>query len=481
MPECRTAPLTFRYMPPSLALILWLVLLVTLFCFDPAKDRGTSPALWVPLIWMFFLGTRLPSQWLGGPMGTVEQALEDGDPLNRSISFGLILLAIGILASRSFKWGSFFARNAALSAFLLFALVSVLWSDYSFVAFKRWFRDLGNYAVILVALSDPRPLEAVRTLLRRLCYLIIPLSVLIIKYYLNIGRVYETWTGNAQIVGPTTSKNMLGVACLISGLFFFWDTMARWSDRKQQRTRRILLVNIAFIGMTLWVMNMAKSTTSNVCLVLGCLVIAAAHSKLFQRHPNFLKVLVPASFCLYLILSLGLGMSGSMAAAVGKDATLTDRTKIWATLFRMDTDPLLGAGYESFWMGPRLHSFWRTSGLQGINEAHNGYLEVYINLGLIGLVLFSIFLISSYLSIWRSLKPFSGLASLALALWTIMLFYSVSEAGFRSGLMWVTFLLGAIAVPGRALARVPTLSAFENTGAHQHIPGYSFETKGHWS
>jgi len=92
----------------------------------------------------------------------------------------------------------------------------------SLVSFKRWFRDLGNYIVILVVLSDPRPLEAVHTLLRRLCYLLIPLSILLIKYYSYLGRAYSEWTGAAEYIGAMTSKNMLGVVCLISGIFFFW-------------------------------------------------------------------------------------------------------------------------------------------------------------------------------------------------------------------------------------------------------------------
>ena len=95
-------------MPPSLALLLWLVLLLGLLCFDPAKVPSTSPALWVPVIWMFILGSRLPSQWLGGQVGQAAQALEEGNPLDRTISSALILLAIGILISRSFKWGDFF-------------------------------------------------------------------------------------------------------------------------------------------------------------------------------------------------------------------------------------------------------------------------------------------------------------------------------------------------------------------------------------
>ncbi len=150
-------------MPPSLALLLWLVLLLALFRFDPAKDPKASAVLWVPVIWMFIVGSRLPSQWLGGQVGGAAQALEEGNPLDRSIYFALILLAIGILMSRSFNWGGFFARNVALMAFLFFALLSVMWSDFPFITFKRWFRDLGNYLVILVAVvRSSVPLEAVR-------------------------------------------------------------------------------------------------------------------------------------------------------------------------------------------------------------------------------------------------------------------------------------------------------------------------------
>lgn len=465
-------------MPPSLALFLWLILLAALFRFDPAKDAKISLALWVPVIWMFILGSRLPSQWLGGQMGQAAQALEDGNPLDRTISSALILLAIGILMSRSFKWSGFFARNLALTAFLFFALVSVCWSDFPMVALKRWIRDLGNYLVILVVLSDPHPLEAVRAVLRRLCYLLIPLSIVLVKYYPEIGRHYDFWTGVASYAGATTSKNMLGVGCLISGLFFFWDTVTRWPERKERRTRRIILVNVAFIAMTLWLLNLSNSSTSSVCLVLGCLVIAAVHSRAFRRHPSSLKVLIPAFICLYMVLTFGFNINAELAGSVGRDPTLHDRTKIWATLLGMHTNPLVGTGYESFWLGRRLEWFWETSGLGHLNEAHNGYIEVYLNLGLIGLCLLGGFLITSYRTICRRLRPLSSLASLTLALWTILLFYNVTEAAFKSQLMWVAFLLGAIVVPQCATGRVHGVAAFSNACDTQRVSTFPLEMTG---
>ncbi len=434
-------------MPPTLALLLWLILLLALMCFDPARVSDSSASLWVPVIWIFFVASKLPSQWLGGTQGTVASALEEGNPLDRSIDLVLIVLAIAILISRSLNWGNFFARNAALMAFIGFGLLSVLWSDFAFVASKRWFRDLGNYLVILVVLSDPRPLEAVRTLLRRLCYLLIPLSILLIKYYSYIAIQYDVWTGVPEYMGVATSKNMLGVLCLISGLFFFWDTTTRWSDRKEGRTKRILLVNAGFMGMTLWLLNLSSSATSCVCLVIGCLVLMTARSRWFKRHPRFLKVMIPSGICLYLILSFGLGMdiNAGLAASVGRDPTLTGRTNIWNAVLSTHTNPVVGTGYESFWLGPRLEQVWQLAG--HVNEAHNGYLEVYLDLGLIGVFLLCGFLIASYRTICKRLTSAHSFGSLTLALWTVLPFYNVTESAFQGQLMWVIFLLGAIVVP----------------------------------
>jgi exopolysaccharide production protein ExoQ len=296
--------------------------------------------------------------------------------------------------------------------------------------------------------------EAIRSLLRRLGYLLIPLSVLLVKYYPFISRRYDYWTGVPEYVGATTSKNMLGVLCLVSGLFFFWDTVTRWSDRKERRTRWIMLVNVALIYWTLWLLFMCNSATSRLCLMLGCLVIVAAHRKTAKHRPALLlKVLIPVGICVYLVLSFvfGIDINAEIAQAVGRDPTLTGRTVIWNAVLRTHTNPLFGAGYESFWLGPRLLRVWALAG--GVNEAHNGYLEVYLNLGIVGLFLLVAFLISSYRTICRRLDTFSILGSLTLALWTILPFYNVTESAFKGQLMFIIFLLGAIVVPAAPSVR----------------------------
>src|SRR5262249_15625972 len=128
---------------------------------------------------------------------------------------------------------------------------------------------------------------------------------------------------------------------------------------------------------------------------------------------------------------------------------LTDRTHIWSVLLGMDTNPLFGTGYESFWLGSRLDVVFQKAG-EHINEAHNGYLEVYLNLGAIGLLLLVAFLITAYVNICKQdVSSRTNFASLTLALWAVAVMYNITEASFKHGLMWLSLLLGAISLAPR--------------------------------
>jgi exopolysaccharide production protein ExoQ len=427
-------------MSPSTALLLWLIFLTALLWFDPAKSEEISLALWVPVTEFFIIGSRLPSAWLGVQGGSAAQAAQDGNGLDRAVYLALIFLALAILASRSFKWGEFVSHNLTLCAFLLLALISMAWSDYPFVAFKRWFRDAGQYLMALVVLSDPKPLEAIRTLFRRLCFLLIPLSIVMSKYFPELAKEYDVWTGQGYFVGATTSKNMLGLLCLVSGIFFLWDTAVRWPSRKDKRTKLIIGINVSFFAMTLWLLNIADSATSRICLAIGSVVLVASQIGTFKRHPKLLLVPIPIVFLLYLFLTfaLGIDLNAAVAVMVGRDPTLTGRTDIWDAVLSLHTNPILGTGYESFWLGPRLQQIWAMVG--GINEAHNGYLQTYLNLGFVGVGCLVAYLAASYATVSRRLMRSSVLGSLGLTIWTVLLFYNVTEAAMPTGLLWMALL-----------------------------------------
>jgi O-antigen ligase len=442
-------------MPPYLALAIWFVLLIWFLWFDPARERGISAALWIPLAWIFIASSRLPSQWLGWSGSTdLASAYEEGNPFDRSVYLLLIFAAVGILLHRPIKWGAFLSRNLAIVSFIAYALLSCLWSDFPFVTFKKWFRDLGVYLVIAVVLSDPDPAKAIRVLLRRLCYMVIPLSIVLVKYFPEMARQYDWWTGVVYYVGVTTSKNMLGVACLVSGLYFLWDTASNWQYRKQARTKQIIRVNVAFFLMTLWLLDISDSKTSSLCLAVGCIVVLTAHNSLAKRKPVLLQAGIPSVLTIYLFLELVLEIDirSEIAVALGRDPSLTGRAHIWEVVLGLVTNPVLGAGYETFWIGPRLLEIWRQTG-NGLNHSHNGYLEVYLNLGIIGLALLGWVLASSYRTVCKRLSTASELGSLSLALWTILLLYNVTEAAFKIQLIYVIFLVTAIVVPAKDIRR----------------------------
>ena len=290
-------------MPPSVALSVWFILLLGLLRFDPAKLPETSPALWIPVLYLLIVGSRLPSQWLGVQIYIAAQAVEEGNVLDRFVYSSLMLLAFGILASRAFRFSDFVRQNPLLVSFLLLGLMSTAWSDFPFVSFKRWIRDSGQYLLVLVVLADARPLEAVQTVLRRVCYVLIPLSIVLYKYFPELGMQYDTWSGAAMYVGVTTSKNMLGALCLVGGLFFSWDTFQRWPNRSERVAKRVIMVNAAFIAMTLWLLYLANSATSRLCLALGVAVLGVAHSRLGRRRSSVITG--TDSDCSWLVLLAG--------------------------------------------------------------------------------------------------------------------------------------------------------------------------------
>jgi hypothetical protein len=431
-----------------LALILWFVLLVGLFWFDPAKEPEVSAALWVPLVFMFFMASRQPAQWLDWGVidaATVKNAVEAGNPIDRTVSSVLFLLGIAILLSRSLRWGTLLQKNWALAAYLLYTLMSVVWSDYQFPAFRKWVRDLGNLIMVLVVISDSHPVEALSTLIRRVGYLLIPLSVILIKYFPDLAWQFDPWTGGATYCGAATSKNMLGILCLVCGIYYFWDTVVRWPQRKDRVQKRVIRVNAVLSYLTWWLLITCNSATSMACLVIAYVVILAAHSRAIQYRPRILGAAVPVVFLTYVLLFFGLGMSETFAGAVGR-TSLSGRPEIWQLVLSQRTNPLLGTGYESFWLGPRLESIWSKGWF--INSAHNGYLEVYLNLGFVGVFLVLLFMAAVYRNACRKLRPFSSTGSFSLAIWSAFAFHNTTEADFRSGVMWVVFVLTGLAVSG---------------------------------
>jgi O-antigen ligase len=295
----------------------------------------------------------------------------------------------------------------------------------------------------LVVLTEAEPLEALRTFLRRLYYALLPLSILLIKYFRSEAVHYGIFNGLPEYVGAATSKNTLGAVCMLSGIFFFWDFLVRFPERRERRTKRILVLDVVFIWMSVYLLRVSSSATSLTCFILGCLLIFFSKRWINER-PSFLKAAIPIALCVYVILGYGFGMNDWVATILGRDPTLTGRTNIWNVVLSMGTNPLVGTGYDSFWLGPRLLQIWSLAG--GVNQAHNGYLELYLNLGFIGVFILIGLLLSAYRTIAKRLTDVPIIAPFAMTMWTITLFYNMTEAAFKPYFLCLTLLLGLFAM-----------------------------------
>jgi len=433
-------------MPPKIALLLCIIFILYLFKLDFKLKSDVSHALWIPLIWLMISGSRLPSQWLNlnANVGQATVYMQ-GNPFDRVIFSILIVAGLFILSRRKINWSLILHSNRWIFLLFLYFGISILWSDFPFVSFKRWIKGIGVLIMILIVLTDPEPVEAIKTLIRRCAYVLIPLSIVFIKYYPDLGRAYDPWTGIPYYQGVTTSKNMLGQLCLVLGFFLFWSMLTMWRKRDLSFDKKEMFINLLFFAMILWVLNKANSATSLMCLIVGISFLIVIKIPLIRKNVDSIGIYLLIAVIAYWILESTFGITRLIIESLGRNITLTDRTYIWKELLGMGTNPLIGVGYESFWLGDRLTRIWAD---RSINEAHNGYLEVYLNLGLIGLFLFLMVIVVAYRISKRELILDFDYGRFKMGLLVVSLFYNITEAGFRGlSLIWFSFLLIAIDCP----------------------------------
>ena len=435
-------------MPPPLALYLSLGFTCWLFYRYREREAGVSTALWIPLAWLFILSSRAVSVWMGAGQ-TADQQL-DGSPLDSLVVLALIVAGATVLSRRRLDWGGLFRSNRLLIIFFIYLGISVLWSDYPFVSFKRWIKDLGNIVIVLVVLSDDNPVAAVRFLLARCCYLVLPLSIVFIKYFPSLGRSYDQWTGVAFYTGLATDKNMLGGSLFACSLSLVWMLVQPDRRRTGLKGRLDFFVLLLMGGMAAWLLQQARSSTALVCTVVAALIIWLTR---FRRVRAHLGVYGASLAVILVVLNLVVNVPEALYGTVGRDMTLSGRTGIWSTLLKEGTDPLFGAGYYSFWMGDRVARL-SANFYYALNEAHNTYLETYLNSGLIGVALLLAVLLSAGIRIKQEAMKSESFGAFRLGCFLPLLFYGYTEAFTnRLGVLWFMYILVIIRYPKKIPAQ----------------------------
>ena len=444
-------------MHPEIATVAFASVVVMLFVLDRDRNARTSKALWLPVIWISIAASRAVSAWLdvigftnGAPlMGSPDE----GSPLDRNVTTALLAMGIIVLFNRRRMVARLLRANGALLLFLLYGAISVLWSDYPDVAFKRWIRTQGSVVMIMIVLTDPDRLVAVKRFLTRPAFVLVPMSILVINYYPNVGRYYDPWVWQPTVSGLTTNKNELGMICMVFGLAsLYWFSSTYRERASTQRTRR-LIAHAALLAMVFWLFRMANSMTSQSCFLLAGSLIVATNHRLLVRRPRLAHLLVA------LVMSVALSALfvesfGGVLKTIGRNSTLTGRTEIWDLVLSLSGNPFFGTGFGSFWVGWRLEKIWSVYWFKPV-QAHSGYLEMYLNLGLIGLALLAVVIIAGYRNVLAGFRLTPDASRLKLAYLVTVVIYNATEAAF-GGLMLTIFLLSVMVVPKTPVSKGPT-------------------------
>ncbi len=434
-------------MPPAIASVVFVLGIVGLFWLDRDRDTQTSKALWIPVIWLAIAASRPVSAWfnMSPPTGQPSAYLE-GSPVDRVVLAALLTLGLIVLIKRGRQVSSLLKANVAIILFFAYCAISTSWSDFPAVSFKRWIKALGDLVMVLIVLSDIDPAAAVKRLLARTSFLLIPFSMLVIKYYPALGRGYNHFTWVPYYSGVATDKNSLGLLCLVCALGAAWQVYSALHSEETPHKRRHLIAQSVLLTMAVWVLWTANSVTSLSCFVMGVLIIVATRGFKLDRKPIAAHILVFVVL-LFSFSVVFLDAANVLLEVLGRNPTLTGRTDIWTHVIPLNPNPLLGAGYESFWLGERLEKMWSIYWWHP-NEAHNGYLEIFLNLGWIGVVLLAILMVTGYRNAFAEFRSSPETGRIKLAYFVAAAAYSFSEAGFRElSPIWFFFLLATAAVP----------------------------------
>ncbi len=432
-------------MPPIVALCLFIAGVVWLFAMERKWRWEVSGALWIPLLWLIIVGSRPISSWFGLEAAGGGDYIE-GSPFDRMFFLSLILMGGIVLMTRRVNWPEVFARNKWIFIYFLYLGLSTTWSEEPFVAFKRWIKDVGNVVLVLVVLTEKRPIEAAKALMIRCSYLLIPGSVLVIKYFPALGRYYDRWTYKPFFGGVSTDKNLLGITLFVCGLTLFWILFDLRNARSQGRDKLEKLTLLGLIAMTLWLLRKANSSTALACTILGASIMIAMRYPGIRVKAQRMGVYGAAGLIVLLFFEMTFGISEVVIGLLGRDLTFTGRTDIWAAVLSEKVNSLFGVGFYSFWLGDRPERLSEKF-YYHLNQAHNGYLETYLNVGWIGVILLAVFLVSAVRRIQDRVVAGSPDDGLRLAFLISSAVYNFTEAAFdRLNLLWFVLLLAIFEV-----------------------------------
>jgi len=450
-------------MSPTLALCIFIVGAAGLFYLDRDNSARTSKALWLPVIWLSIAGSRSPFAWFGmGVAADIPGQLPQSSLPDQLLAASLMFLGLVVLILRGKEVTNLLKANWPVVLYVSFCLVSLVWSDFPAWGLKRWFRSLGDLIMVLIVATEVQPTAAFKRLFSRIGFVLLPASVLLIRYYPHLGSGWDQWVGTQMFIGVTTNKNVLGNLAYLVGLGALWQILSFVRDKEQPNRGHRLLAQCTLLAFGIYLLYMAHCATATGCFILGVGLMLVISRPFFRQRPAAVHALV-----LTIVLVGGLtellGGRAAITAALGRKPDLTGRTEIWRIVIPMAPNPIGGAGFETFWVGPRVEKIYEKVGGDPTNESHNGYIEVYVNLGLLGLGFIALILGQGYRKAVSAFRRDPTLGGLLVVYVVTAAAYNITEACFRMlSLEWFSLLLSIVTASRIiSLAETPTQSGRE--------------------
>lgn len=438
---------------PKIALVLCICFVLFLLRLDRKQTQEVTIVLWIPTIWMLSIASKPLSVWFG----LENVGIDSGSPWDRLFQIGFFCLGVFILIRRRFNFSRAIKENAWTMALIGYMLISVLWSDISFISLKRWFREVIAIVMAFLILTEPSPRQACESLFRRTVYILIPFSLLLIKYFPEYGRQYHHWSGIQMWVGVTQQKNGLGRLCIFSALFLIWTLVRRKYGRDLAVGKYHTPADVFVLIITLYLLKGPPDAFPATASVAFAASLAMFFSLLWmKKHQlNLGAAIWTAIMALVICISIAAPMTGGsvvsgFSSSVGRNETLTGRTDIWAVLVPMAMrQPIFGYGYGGFWTSVT------ESAAYYVKEAHNGYLDVFLGLGIVGVLLTSVLVLSYGWRAQRDLVHDYDWASLFICYILMVLLHNITEStieSFQRHLMAVLLFM-AVSLQSAATSR----------------------------
>jgi exopolysaccharide production protein ExoQ len=356
------------------------------------------------------------------------------------IVYSMVLFSIWSYAPR-FK--AVLIHNKILLLLPLFALISTLWSQAPFTTFES---ALGVIIILLlgVFLTLRFSAEQQISLLLMLGVAVMTLSIMLVVLFPSAG--IDRFYGSNVWQGICNQKNKFATTMV-------YLLMPAFYCRVPTFHKKAMMTAYVAIGVLCVIMSQARTGW----LLMATSLCVAMFIKLQTRFTSKERLLW--SFALFAIAVVSIWAAftyyAQVAVFLGKDPTLTGRTEIYkAILFEVLKEPLWGYGYVAFFTGNgEWLNFALRSGLTGLGNAENPVLQIWLDLGLIGVacLFLSLFQACSNIAICLVNRP-----SKYVQWCTLMVFLNLAallggdKIMFPHTIEWLLYVVGFIGLSAEA-------------------------------